>query len=64
MLSTLDSPMTLVVAPEIVDQDGGFEEKSTYECERQQTIEQPPQKQSIVEEKPQTREQPGVVQFL
>ena len=64
VLSTLDSPMTLVVAPEIVDQDGGFEENSTYECERQQTIEQPPQKQSIVEEKLQTREQPGVVQFL
>lgn len=64
VLSTLDSPMTLVVAPEIVDQDGGFEENSAYGCERQQTIEQPPQKQSIVEEKLQTREQSGVVQFL
>ena len=30
VLSTLDSPMTLVVAPEIVDQDGGFEENSAY----------------------------------
>ena len=64
VLSTLDSPMTLVVTPEIVDQDSGFEENSAYRRERQQAIKQPPQKQSIVEEKPQTREQSGVVQFL
>ena len=64
VLSTLDSPMTLVVTPEIVDQDGLFEENSTYGRERQQAIEQPPQKQRIVEEKPQRREQPSVVQFL
>ena len=64
VLSTLDSPMTLVVTPEIVDQDGSFEENSTYGRERQQAIEQPPQRQRIVEEKPQRREQPSVVQFL
>ena len=53
MLSTLDSPMTLVVTPEIVDQDGGFEENSIYRRERQQAIEQP-----------QRKEQPSVIQFL
>lgn len=53
VLSTLDSPMTLVVAPEIVDQDGGFEENSAYRRERQQAIEQP-----------QRKEQPSVIQFL
>ena len=53
VLSTLDSPMTLVVTPEIVDQDGGFEENSAYRCERQQAIEQP-----------QRKEQPSVIQFL
>ena len=53
VLSTLDSPMTLVVTPEIVDQDGGFEENSAYRRERQQAIEQP-----------QRKEQPSVIQFL
>ena len=53
VLSTLDSPMTLVVTPEIVDQDGGFEENSIYRRERQQAIEQP-----------QRKEQPSVIQFL
>ncbi len=53
VLSTLDSPMTLVVTPEIVDQDGGFEENSVYRRERQQAIEQP-----------QRKEQPSVIQFL
>ena len=53
VLSTLDSPMTLVVTPEIVDQDSGFEENSTYRRERQQAIEQP-----------QRKEQPSVIQFL
>lgn len=53
VLSTLDSPMTLVVAPEIVDQDSGFEENSAYRRERQQAIEQP-----------QRKEQPSVIQFL
>ena len=53
VLSTLDSPMTLVVTPEIVDQDGGFEENSAYRRERQQAIEQP-----------QRKEQPSVMQFL
>ena len=53
VLSTLDSPMTLVVTPEIVDQDGGFEENSAYRRERQQAIEQR-----------QRKEQPSVIQFL
>ena len=53
VLSTLDSPMTLVVTPEIVDQDSGFEENSAYRRERQQAIEQP-----------QRKEQPSVIQFL
>ena len=53
VLSTLDSPMTLVVTLEIVDQDGGFEENSAYRRERQQAIEQP-----------QRKEQPSVIQFL
>ena len=53
VLSTLDSPMTLVVTPEIVDQDGGFEENSVYRRERQQAIEQR-----------QRKEQPSVIQFL
>ena len=53
VLSTLDSPMTLVVTPEIVDQDSGFEENSVYRRERQQAIEQP-----------QRKEQPSVIQFL
>ena len=53
VLSTLDSPMTLVITPEIVDQDGGFEEISVYRRERQQAIEQP-----------QRKEQPSVIQFL
>ena len=53
VLSTLDSPITLVVTPEIVDQDGGFEENSAYRRERQQAIEQP-----------QRKEQPSVIQFL
>ena len=53
VLSTLDSPMTLVVTPEIVDQDSGFEENSAYRRERQQAIEQR-----------QRKEQPSVIQFL
>ena len=53
VLSTLDSPMTLVITPEIVDQDGGFEENSAYRRERQQAIEQP-----------QRKEHPSVIQFL
>ena len=53
VLSTLDSPMTLVVTPEIVDQDGRFKENSAYRRERQQAIEQP-----------QRKEQPSVIQFL
>ena len=53
VLSTLDSPMTLVVTPEIVDQDSGFEENSAYRRERQQAIEQP-----------QRKEHPSVIQFL
>ena len=53
VLSTLDSPITLVVTPEIVDQDGGFEENSVYRRERQQAIEQR-----------QRKEQPSVIQFL
>ena len=53
VLSTLDSPMTLVVTPEIVDQDSGFEENSAYRRERQEAIEQP-----------QRKEQPSVIQFL
>lgn len=53
VLSTLDSPITLVVAPEIVDQDGRFKENYAYGRERQQAIEQPRRK-----------EQPSVIQFL
>ena len=53
VLSTLDSPITLVVTPEIVDQDGRFKENSAYRRERQQAIEQP-----------QRKEQPSVIQFL
>ena len=53
VLSTLDSPITLVVTPEIVDQDGRFKENSAYRRERQQAIEQPRRK-----------EQPSVIQFL
>ena len=53
VLSTLDSPMTLVVTPEIVDQDGRFKENSAYRRERQQAIEQR-----------QRKEQPSVIQFL
>ena len=53
VLSTLDSPMTLVVTPEIVDQDSGFEENSAYRRDRQQAIEQR-----------QRKEQPSVIQFL
>ena len=53
VLSTLDSPMTLVVAPEIVDQDDRFKENYAYRRERRQAIEQP-----------QRKEQPSVIQFL
>ena len=53
VLSTLDSPITLVVTPEIVDQDGRFKENSAYRRERQQAIEQR-----------QRKEQPSVIQFL
>ena len=53
VLSTLDSPITLVVTPEIVDQDGRFKENYAYGRERQQAIEQPRRK-----------EQPSVIQFL
>ena len=53
VLSTLDSPITLVVTPEIVDQDGRFKENYAYGRERQQAIEQP-----------QRKEQPSVIQFL
>ena len=53
VLSTLDSPMTLVVAPEIVDQDDRFKENYAYKRERQQAIEQR-----------QRKEQPSVIQFL
>ena len=53
VLSTLDSPITLVVTPEIVDQDGRFKENYAYGRERQQAIEQR-----------QRKEQPSVIQFL
>ena len=52
VLSTLQSPMTLVVSPEIVDQDGQFEGgSSTRERQERRTLRQ-------------QYEEPSVVQFL
>ena len=64
VLSTLDSPMTLVVTPEIVDQDGYFEDSdsSRQVYERQRPV---PQAQPISRSRSmQTREEPSVIQFL
>lgn len=77
VLSTLQSPMTLVVSPEIVDQDGYFEDGSSAR-ERRVVEERPPQRRErqVVEERsPQRRErqerktlrqqhESSVVQFL
>ena len=78
VLSTLQSPMTLAVSPEIVDQDGQFEGGFSTEG-RQMIEERPPQRRErqVVEERPPQRrerqerrtlrqqyEEPSVVQFL
>ena len=64
VLSTLEPPVTLVVTPEIVDQDGYFEDSdnSRQVYERQRPV---PQAQPISRSKSvQTREEPSVIQFL
>ena len=64
VLSTLQSPMTLIVSPEIVDQDGYFEDSdsSRQVYERQRPV---PQAQPISRSRSmQTREEPSVIQFL
>lgn len=66
VLSTLEPPITLVVVPEIVDQDGYFEDSSLSNprqvYERQRHV---PQAQPISRSRSmQTREESSVVQFL
>ena len=63
VLSTLQSPMTLVVSPEIVDQDGQFEGGSSTR-ERQMIEERPPQRRErqVVEERPPQRRERQVVE--
>ena len=63
VLSTLQSPMTLVVSPEIVDQDGHFEDGSSTEG-RQMMEERPPQRRErkVVEERPPQRRERQVVE--
>lgn len=76
VLSTLQSPMTLVVSPEIVDQDGHFEGgSSTRERRVEERLPQRRERQVVEERSPQRRErqekrtlrqqhESSVIQFL
>lgn len=63
VLSTLESPMTLVVSPEIVDQDAFFEDSSSTRERRVE--ERPPQRRERQERKTlRQQSESSVIQFL